>query len=46
MFPESKTEFFLRVVDAQITFVPGKDGKVDELILHQNGSDMQAMRQK
>lgn len=44
LFPESKTKFFLRVVDAQITFVPGKDGKVNELILHQNGIDQKAKR--
>ena len=46
MNAESKTKFFLRAVDAQITFVPDKDGKVDELILHQNGIDQKATRQK
>lgn len=40
----SKTEFFYTVVDAQITFVPGEDGKVTKLILHQNGLDLDAMR--
>jgi CubicO group peptidase (beta-lactamase class C family) len=44
LFPESKTKFFLRVVDAQISFVPDKDGKVNELILHQNGIDQKAKR--
>ena len=43
IFPESETEFFLKVVDAQITFVK-EDGKVTHLILHQNGRDMKAKR--
>jgi CubicO group peptidase (beta-lactamase class C family) len=46
MFAESKTKFFLRVVDAQITFVRGKDGKVNELVLHQGGLDQRAKRVK
>jgi CubicO group peptidase (beta-lactamase class C family) len=46
VFAESKTEFFYRVVDAQITFVPDREGRVNELILHQNGLDMKATRQK
>jgi CubicO group peptidase (beta-lactamase class C family) len=46
LFPESKTKFFLRVVDAQITFVPDKNGKVNELILHQNGIDQKAKRKE
>ena len=45
IFPESETEFFLKVVDAQITFVK-EDGKVTHLILHQNGRDMKAKRVK
>lgn len=35
VFAESKTKFFYKAVDAQITFVPGNDGKIDKLILHQ-----------
>jgi hypothetical protein len=43
IFPESETEFFLKAVDAQISFV--KDaGKVTHLILHQNGRDMKGKR--
>jgi CubicO group peptidase (beta-lactamase class C family) len=38
IFAKSDTEFFLKVVDAQITF--GKDG----LVLHQNGADQKAKR--
>jgi serine-type D-Ala-D-Ala carboxypeptidase/endopeptidase len=45
VFAESDTKFFYRVVDAQITFSPNDEGKVDELTLHQNGVDMKAKRQ-
>jgi hypothetical protein len=37
VFPESETNFFYKVVDAELTFVKGTDGKVTELVLHQNG---------
>jgi len=40
VFAESESEFFLKVVDAQITFL--KDG----LILHQNGMDQKAKKVK
>jgi len=43
IFPESEAKFFLKVVDAQLTFVK-KDGKVTHVILHQNGRDMKATR--
>ena len=44
VFPESETEFFLRVVDAQITFGRNDAGAVDHLVLHQNGVDQRAPR--
>lgn len=44
VFPESEREFFYRVVDAQITFEAGSDGKAERLTLHQNGADMPAAR--
>jgi CubicO group peptidase (beta-lactamase class C family) len=44
VFPESETQFFLKVVDAQLTFVKGPDGKATQLILHQGGRDMPAKR--
>lgn len=44
IFPSSETEFFLKVVDARITFVRGPGGKVDQLVLHQGGRDMPARR--
>jgi D-alanyl-D-alanine carboxypeptidase len=46
VFPSSETEFFLTVVDAQITFVKGPSGAVDEVVLHQGGRDMRAKRRK
>ena len=44
VFPESETRFFLRVVDAQITFGRAEDGSVDHLVLHQGGVDQRAGR--
>jgi D-alanyl-D-alanine-carboxypeptidase/D-alanyl-D-alanine-endopeptidase len=44
IFPESATKFFYKVVDAQIDFEKGKDGKVEKLILHQNGQDIPGMK--
>ena len=38
MFPESETKYFLKVVDAQLTFAEG------EVVLHQNGIDQRAKR--
>jgi CubicO group peptidase (beta-lactamase class C family) len=37
LFPESETKFFLKVVDAQVTFVKDDKGAVTHLILHQGG---------
>ncbi len=44
VFPESESRFFLRVVDAQITFGRAEDGSVDHLVLHQGGVDQRAGR--
>lgn len=44
LFAESSTRFFLKAVDAQIEFTQGADGKVDGLILHQNGRSPKAPR--
>ena len=46
IFPSSPTEFFLRVVDAQITFVKDASGAVTGLVLHQGGRDMPAKKIK
>jgi len=37
IFPEAENEYFLKVVDAQITFQRDDKGEVTALILHQNG---------
>jgi serine-type D-Ala-D-Ala carboxypeptidase/endopeptidase len=37
LFAESENRFFLRVVDAQGTFLRNKDGAVDRLLWHQGG---------
>lgn len=37
LYPKSETEFFLKVVDAQVTFVKNEQGQVTQLVLHQNG---------
>jgi CubicO group peptidase (beta-lactamase class C family) len=39
LFAESETEFFLKVVDAQITFVRDDSGDVTQLVLHQAGQN-------
>jgi CubicO group peptidase (beta-lactamase class C family) len=45
VYAETPTKFFLKAVDAQLTFVPGDDGKAEQVILHQNGLDQAAKRQ-
>ncbi len=37
LFPESETKFFLKVVDAKVTFVKDEKDVVTHLILHQGG---------
>ncbi len=44
LFAASPTEFFLRVVDAQLTFELGADGKATSVTLHQNGQNLSAKR--
>ena len=44
LFPTSETEFFIKIVDAQVTFVKDERGNVDHLILHQNGRNMEAKK--
>lgn len=43
---ESETKFFLREVDAQVTFVRAPNGVVAELILHQGGANIPGRRVK
>ncbi|MBV8894958.1 MAG: serine hydrolase [Acidobacteriaceae bacterium] len=44
LFAETTTRFFLKVVDAQVDFVKDADGKVNNIVLHQNGMDHTAAR--
>ncbi len=42
IFPEAKDKFFLKVVDAQITFVRDTEGRISKLLLHQGGRTIPA----
>ncbi len=44
IFPKSETEFFWKIVDAQVTFVKDDSGKVVKAIHHQNGNTINAPR--
>ena len=44
IFPESDRKFFLKVVDAQLSFDRSTPGKAAAVILHQNGLDQRATR--
>jgi hypothetical protein len=44
IYPDSPTEFFYKVVPAQIEFVSGSGGAVTALVLHQNGLLQRAER--
>ena len=44
IYPSSKDHFFYRVVDAQIDFTRGANGKVNAMVLHQNGATIVAVR--
>ncbi len=44
IFPKSETEFYWKVVSAQVTFVKDKDGKVTKAIHEQGGQKFDAPR--
>jgi CubicO group peptidase (beta-lactamase class C family) len=44
IFPKSATEFFWKVVDAQVTFVKDSQGKVTKAVHHQGGQTINAPR--
>lgn len=46
LFAEAETEWFLKVVDAQISFVKDSSGKFNSLILHQGGVNTPGRRVK
>lgn len=43
-YPESETEFFLKAVDARITFTKDEQGAITGLVLHQGGRDIPGKR--
>ena len=45
IFPESQVKFFLKVVDAQVTFAPATAGQAAHLILHQGGANQKATKE-
>lgn len=44
VFPKNDTEFFYKVVDAQISFETDPQGQATALVLHQGGRDQRAKR--
>jgi CubicO group peptidase (beta-lactamase class C family) len=44
IFPKSDSEFYWKVVDAQVTFVKDKSGRVIKAVHHQNGMVINAPR--
>lgn len=44
LWPESPSDFFVREVDAQVTFTRDAGGTVTGLVLHQNGRDRPAKK--
>jgi hypothetical protein len=46
VFASKKDEFFLKVVEAQVSFTRDAEGKVTGMVLHQNGRDVPGTRNK
>lgn len=46
LWPETELDFFLKEVDAQVTFIREPDGTVSGLMLHQGGQNMPAVKVK
>jgi len=44
LYAEGERDFFLKAVDAQVTFVTDAQGRATEMILHQGGRDEHAKR--
>src|SRR5262249_50190700 len=40
LFPESETKFFLKVIDAQVSFIKNDKGAIENLILYQAGNEL------
>ena len=46
LFAEKTNFFFLKVVDAQVEFLTGPDGKIDRLVLYQSGRQIDGKKIK
>lgn len=46
LFAQTETDFFIEVVEAQVTFVKDDKGQVTHVVLHQNGRDQPARKIK
>ena len=46
LFPESESQFFLKVADVEVTFVKDDKGQVIHIDIHSNGQDLRARRIK
>ncbi len=46
MFPSAETQFFMKGVNAKMTFTKDAAGKVTGLVLHQGGRDLAAKKIK
>ncbi len=46
VFPRSQNVFYLKVVDAQLTFTKNGEGSVDSVTLHQGGKDIVGKKMK
>ena len=46
LWPESEAEFFLKDLDAQVTFVRDAQGNVTGMVLHQGGLDQKGNKVK
>ena len=44
VYAESETKFFLKVVDAGIEFFPNNKGEATQLVIHQVGQDVKAIK--
>jgi CubicO group peptidase (beta-lactamase class C family) len=44
VYAESETKFFLKVVDAEIEFFPNNKGEATQLVIHQGGQDVKAIK--
>jgi beta-lactamase regulating signal transducer with metallopeptidase domain len=44
IFPKARTEFFYKIVKAELSFEPGAEGPASALVLHQGGADIRMAR--